>query len=95
MQMECKYRWTHCEPCQDPLHWKGPPPCEIIGDFSVESVLSGYFHAFSGIFDRKFHTKTLIYFCITRSQGGKGDPKFPGQWCDFYHLLLNFLLIVR
>ena len=20
--------WSHCEPCQEPLHWKGPPPSQ-------------------------------------------------------------------
>ena len=20
--------WTHCEPCQQPLHWEGPPPSQ-------------------------------------------------------------------
>ena len=35
-----RFWWTHCEPCQAPLHWKGPPP----------------------------------------SQGGGGDPSYPGQW---------------
>ena len=22
-----RFWWTYCEPCQAPLHWKGPPPC--------------------------------------------------------------------
>lgn len=35
-----RFWWTYCEPCQEPLHWKGKPP----------------------------------------SQGGTGDPDFPGQW---------------
>jgi len=35
-----RFWWTFCEPCQEPLHWQGPPP----------------------------------------SQGGTGDPKYPGEW---------------
>ena len=35
-----RFWWTYCEPCQEPLHWRGPPP----------------------------------------SQGGKGDPAYPGEW---------------
>ena len=23
-----RYWWTFCEPCQQPLHWKGPPPSQ-------------------------------------------------------------------
>lgn len=23
-----RFWWTHCEPCQEPFHWQGPPPSQ-------------------------------------------------------------------
>lgn len=23
-----RFWWSHCEPCQEPLHWRGPPPSQ-------------------------------------------------------------------
>lgn len=23
-----RFWWTHCEPCQEPLQWEGPPPSQ-------------------------------------------------------------------